>query len=280
MRKPIAFAVLLLTSLSSKAEFSIPGIPSQGLKATALTDKTLARTGLTVNEDDVVASQDANTLKLTETQLHDAEVWGLSLDEEKRYVFLMQNRSSVYYRGRHLTPVDILGINARSEMERTHFAELAARQEAQMVSKNIAWNNAFHKAYNELFEGIPVVGEAFDASLYAPAAYKPVILHAGDNLYFFVKPADTVTTVLLALIDAIGTTADTSLHLMLLGTDDLDIQQWANQNQIPRNLVTNGRIVLHHGEQHFEALTVNKKATPLLLLSAKGATHVVDLGRF
>ena len=279
MRHSIVLSVLLVVSGITHAQFSIPGIETQRFNALTSTDKTLAQTGLAINEDDITPDQDTNKLTLTETQLHEASVWGLTIDEEKRYVQLMQNRSAIYYKGLHQTPIDILGINARDEAERDHFAELASRQEAQKVSKNIAWNNAFYKAYNQLFKDVPVVGE-FDPSPYAPDNYKPVVLKPNDTLYWFIKPEHAVKTVLLPLIEALQSTPNTTLHLMLLGVDDAGVQQWANVQQIPRELVSTGQITLNHGELSFDALTVKNKATPLLLLARDGASSVVDLGRF
>ena len=279
MRQSIVLSMLLIVSGIACAQFSIPGIETQRFNALASTDKTLAQTGLAVNEDDITPDQDTNTFKLTEAQLHEASVWGLTDDEEKRYAQLMLNRSGLYYEGLRQTPIDILGINARDEAERDHFAELASRQEAQKVSKNIAWNNAFYKAYNQLFKDVPIVG-AFDASPYAPDHYKPVALKPNDTLYWFIKPEHAVKTVLLPLIEALQSTPNTTLHLMLLGTDDNGVQQWANVQQIPRELVSNGQITLNHGELSFDALTLKHKATPLLLLARDGASSVVDLGRF
>jgi integrating conjugative element protein (TIGR03759 family) len=275
----LALISAIIISGTSQAEFNIPGIQTQQFNALASTDKTLAQTGLSVNENDITSDQDANKLALTEAQLHDASVWGLTVDEEKRYVQLMQNRSAIYYKGLRQTPIDILGINARNDVEREHFAELGARQEAQKVAKNIAWNNAFYKAYNQLFKDIPVVGE-FDTSPYSPNNYQPVVLAPNDTLYWFIKPEHAVKTVLLPLIEAIQSTPNTTLHLMFLGAEPIDIQLWANRHQIPRDLVTQGQITLSQGELSFGALTLKKKTTPLLLLARNGSSSVVDLGRF
>ena len=281
MSKHTLMLALMVAGLPVYADLNIPGIAMHSNASNALvaTDKTLAKTGLSVNEDDMTAGQDLNTLKLDPLQLHEAKVWGLTEDEEKRYVFLMQNKSAIYYKGLRQTPVDVLGLNARSEEEREHFATLSAAQEAQKVSKNIAWNNAFYKAYNQIFAGVPVVGD-FDASPYAPSAYKPIILNSGDTLYLFIKTDDAIKTILLSLIEAINTSANTRLHIMLLECDDIGIQLWANQNQIPKTLVSSGNLTLNHGELSYEALNVAKKKTPLLLLARNGASSVVDLGVF
>lgn len=259
--------------------FHIPGIESQHISPLTQTDPTLAKTGLSINEDDITSDQNIYQIKLSDTQIHEAQVWGLTQDEEKRYVALMQNKSALYYDGLRQTPLDILGINARDEAERIHFAELSARAEAQKVAKNIAWDNAFRKAYNELFKNVPVVGD-FDASPFAPNNYQPITLNSNDQLYWFIKQDHAIKTVLLPLLEAIQTTSNTTLHLMLMDATDIDIQQWANLNQIPRELVSAGRITLNHGELSFKALTIKNKTTPMLLLARNGESHVVDLGRF
>lgn len=271
----------LVLSTSAFANLTIPGISLHHANdnALTLTDKTLAKTGLSVNEDDITSDQDMNTLKLTPLQMHESKVWGLTEEEEKRYVFLMNNRSSVYYKGLNLTPIDILGINARNEGERDRFAKLSAETEAQKVTKNIAWNNAFYKAYNQLFADVPVVGD-FDPTPFSPAVYKPIELNQGDSLFLFITSDDPIKTILLALIDAVNTTPNTRLNLMILHADDLSIQLWANKNQLPHALVLSGKITLNHGELNYEALSLTKKSTPLLLLARQGKSSVVDLGVF
>lgn len=278
----LKYPVLMLALFScdaAQAELNIPGLKEQPVNTLAIFDQTLAKTGLTFNEDDLTSDQDLNSINLDESQLHEAKVWGLTLDEEKRYVLLMQNKSKLYYEGLRQTPLDILGINARNETERNHFAELAATQEAQKVTKNIAWNNAFHTAYNNLFAHVPVVGD-FDPSPFSPYAHNPVQLTPGDTLYFFVKETDAVKTILLMLAEAIEQTPDTRLNLMLLGFDDASIQIWANKYQLPQHLVNSGRISLNFGEQNYQALQVTQKTTPLLLLSKNGHSNMVDLGKF
>jgi len=279
MLKLTALAISLFSTQLAFAELNIPGISSQTLNTLTAQDQTLARAGLTINDDDVTSEQDINKVQLNEQQLHEAKVWELTLDEEKRYVLLMQNRSTIYYKGLRQTPLDILGLNARTETERNHFADLAAMQEAQKVSKNIAWNNAFYKAYNKLFANVPVVGD-FDPSPYSPYAHKPVQLNQGDTLYFFIKPDDAVKTILMVLLDAIENAPTTRLHLMLIDSDELSIQLWANKHQIPQHLVNSSQITINHGNQNYQALTVKKKTTPLLLLSKNGSSSIVDLGKF
>lgn len=279
MLKPSIASLLIILSGKTCAELSIPGIAQSQLNPLTISDKTLANTGLSQNIDDISTDQDTHTVQLSAAQIHEAKVWGLTLDEEKRYILLMQNKSAIYYEGFRQTPLDILGINARTEEERNHFAELSAVFEAQKVSKNLAWNHAFYLAYNKLFKDVLIVGKT-DLSRYSPQQYKPIRLEPDDNLYLFIKPTDAVKIILLSLSEAIKNTANTHLNIMLLGTNDLGIQAWASQHQIPKKMVASNQISLNHGELNFNALQGVNKKTPLLLLARNNTSTIVDLGRF
>ncbi|HFL2715770.1 TPA: TIGR03759 family integrating conjugative element protein [Legionella pneumophila] len=279
MSRYAAMICSLLICDAACAELNIPGLNQQALSINSVEDPTLVKTGLNLNEDELTTDQDINKLQLSDEQMHEAKVWGLSLDEEKRYILLMQNKSKFYYEGLRQTPVDILGLNARNEHERNHYADLSAKQEAQKVSKNLAWNNAFYKAYNKLFTNVPVVGD-FDPSPYSPYAHKPIQLNPGDTLFFFIKDKDPINSILMTLFEAIEQTPNTQLHLMLLDMDDSAIQLWANQHQVPQHLVHNSRISLNHGELSYQSLKAHKKTLPLLLLAQNGRSNIIDLGRF
>ncbi|STX28443.1 bile acid beta-glucosidase [Legionella beliardensis] len=273
MHKLFTLIIGLVLSYQSIAGLYIPTIITPPIQTT---NNALVKAGLAEFHDEVIEDKD---FQLNDVQRQEARVWGLSESEEKRYLQLMQSRSGTYYKDLHMTPVDILGLNARDDTERAHFAELAALQEAQKVAQNIAWNNAFYHAYNKLFKDVPVVGD-FDPSPYSPYAHQPINLNAGEILYLFVREDDSVTTILLQLIDAINRTPNTRLNLLFLDMDNSAIQLWANTHQLPIELVNNQRITLNPGNQQYESLKLDKKQTPLLLLSNGRSSQVVDLGRF
>jgi integrating conjugative element protein (TIGR03759 family) len=278
MLKPVCLIFSLLITPVAMA-LSIPNIQTPAWELPTLHDSALLKAGLHEEVDDLTDEQRHERVQLSTQQLHDAEIWGLTSDEEKRYVQLMKNRSNVYYEGLRMTPIDILGLNSQNDSERLHFAELAAKQEAIKVTQNLAWNNAFHEAYNKLFKGIPVVGD-FDPAPFSPHAYKPLILSAGESLYLFIKDDDAIKTVLMILIEAIQASPNTQLNLLFLDMDEGAIQTWANRHEVPRALVHGKRITLNQGELAYEALSLKKKNTPLLLLAQDGAATPIDLGRF
>lgn len=276
--------VLLLLSgacfiSSSMASVAIPSVQDNAWQSLDVQQNALARAGITDVIDDLTDKQRFEQVELSVEAIHEAKVWGLTTDEEKRYLKLMKNKSGVYYEGRNLTPVDILGLNAQSDIERAHFAELAAKHEAIKVAQNLAWNNAFHEAYKKLFEKTPVVNH-FDPAPYSPHSYHPIKLSQGELLYLFISPKDQINTTLMVLKDALLETPNTSLHLFFLNMSDMDIQSWAKQHEIPEDLVKHRRITLNQGLLGFEALPLKNKTTPLLLQGSGQMASVVDLGRF
>lgn len=273
MPKEIALALGFMFTHGANATLSIPNIINPQWDEST---NALAKAGLYEFHDDLV---DEKTLPLNDNHRHEAKVWQLTEAEEQRYLNLMRSKSTLYYHGLNMTPVDILGLNARDDAERAHFATLAARHEAQKVAQNIAWNNAFHQAYNQLFKDIPVVGQ-FDPTPFSPHAHQPITLNPGAQLYLFIKPDDSVKSIVLQLIDAIQRTPNSQLHVLCVDMDNEAMQRWANQHQLPMLLIAARKLTLNPGQQQFDSLSLQHKKTPLLLLAQEKQSQVVDLGRF
>ncbi|WP_028389157.1 TIGR03759 family integrating conjugative element protein [Legionella fairfieldensis] len=279
MRTLLLSIALSGLSLQVMATPAIPGFSEPGLRPSTITDKAIAKTGLSTYQDDITADQGMDDLTLDSKALHEAQVWGLSVEEEKRYLALMKNRSAFFYEGLHLTPIDILGLNARNDAERTHFAQLAAHIEAQKVAQNLAWNQAFYKAYNTLFEGQTVIDSDFDPRPYSPVSHTPVQLKAGDELFLFIRLEDSAQSMAMMLSDAVLKYPGTRLHFMILKADNAAIQALAHRFGLAHELVQKGLITLNHGELHYESLSLSDKQTPLLVLVRKGHSSLVDLGK-
>lgn len=279
MRKCICFLLSLYMMPCVASPISVPQIQDNTVarynaRASALTD-----VGVFDVKDDLTDEQQHEQVALSPEAIHEAKVWELSLEEEKRYLQLMKNKSAIYYQGLRMTPLDILGLNAQSDAERDQFATRAAKHEAMKVAQNIVWNNAFHEAYKKLFENVPIVGD-FDPAPFSPHAYRPLQLSQGEELYLFIKPDDAIQTVLMLLQEAIQETPNTRLHLLLLNMNESEIQAWANRHEVPLEFVHQKRITLSQGLLAYDALSLKKKSTPLLLLAKGNRSTVVDLGRF
>lgn len=249
-----------------------------GEEKVALPDEGTASRGLRVNPDDITLAQAKADIPLNASQLHEAEVWGLTSQEEQRYVYLMQNKSGVFYRGRHLSPVWILGLNARTDSERTHYAELAAQQEAQYVVQNLAWETAFHQAYKDLTADLPVV-KPFDLSPYSPITHEAVKWQANDVVNYFVNPKEPVGNALTSLLMAQQQYSSLRLNFYFVGhPSNQAIQTWANQQSLPLDWVRSGRITLNQGDGLLASLGRPNKTTPLILLVRNGQSIPLDAG--
>ncbi len=266
----------------------LPGLAMAGIHLSGINEATLdnasndfdfAKTGIHKNIDDITDDQDIEAVQLSEKDKHAALVWELTDTEMKRYNLLMDNKSGIYYEGLKLTPLDILGINARNEQERDHFAQMSAKFEAQKVAKNLAWNNAHYRAYQKVVAGLPVI-QHFDASKYGPHAYRPIQLKSGQQLHFYLKKEDAVTTLVSPLVKAIEESQNTLLVLDCIDCNSSDMQLWANNHNIPKNLVDEGRIRLDLGSIQFDGLNMplKEKKTPLLISVIGGHANLVDLG--
>jgi len=101
---------------------------------------------------------------LVSTTIGKAADWNLNETEWKHYLTLMQGPSGRYYP--HLTPLEVLGINADNPEDLKHFAELSVLREHEKVEKELRFNAAFQEAANRLYSEEPVI-KPFDFSHYS-----------------------------------------------------------------------------------------------------------------
>lgn len=241
--------------------------------------------GILAFQDDITKDQDLDKLKLTEEEKHQAQVWGLTKEQEKRYTFLMNNKSGTYYKNTKLTPVEILGINAKDDGERNYYAMLDASQEWQKNAKILAFNTAFQKATRQMqnMQGIPIIRE-FDYTKYSPYSYEPINLQSNDKLMLFIKLNDSVKPIISYLINSITKNPKIQLNIYFIEDgikeEKEKITQWAKGQNIPFDMVNKKEITLNFGSKQYEELKDIKKKTPILTLIRNGKSRLVDTGRF
>lgn len=96
-----------------------------------------------------------------------AQIWGLNDEEMLRAKLLLEGpRKS--FSVENLSPVEALGIHARSEAERRKYAELFARALHDDVERSLAWNSAFTEAMQRLYPNEPVVSSVGLPPVVAP----------------------------------------------------------------------------------------------------------------
>ncbi len=231
-------------------------------------------------EDDITPDQNAAAVVLTSDEKHQAAVWGLSPGEEMRYVLLMQNRSGMYYNqdGVLATPIDVLGLNARTDTERNKYAELSAYQDSVKHAKELAYQSSYDAAMKQLgvqYHLTPI--RPFDVSPFSPYKNAPVQLQSGDRLMFYVHPGDNtveITTDLLKMMDS-DTGVQLNVYFMGNATQG-DAVSWAKANNIPEVMVQSGAITLNLSFNNSQ----NVETTPAMYLVRNGQSQAVNLSKF
>ncbi len=252
------------------------GFKSKTTQVQNTQDPETAVKGLSQNQDDVYSDQNIDDVKLTPEQKHEAVVWGLTQNEEKRYLLLMQNRSGNYWSQHQLTPVEILGINARDPKERAHFADLYAAQLQQRVGKELAWMVSATKAKKSLNKGTPVV-QSFDVKPYSPY-YQGNSLQAGDSLFLFTTINTESHHVTSTLLNQLEKTNFTVNIYFVDKPSNKAVQAWASSQNIPYNLVQKGTITLNTNAGHFDEIQ-GDKTLPVMVVVRNGRSERVDLSR-
>nr|WP_321897496.1 TIGR03759 family integrating conjugative element protein [Burkholderia cepacia] len=177
---------------------------------------------------------------LDERQARD---WGLRNEEWARYRELMAGPLGVY--SPHLDPLTALGIEARSDEERNHFAELQARAEARRVEKTLAYQRAYDAAWQRLFPGQPRVSLPGGQAPVQAAVQAPGIASTGSGrTAVFVKAGCAPCEQRVRQLQAAGTPFD--LYMVGSRGDDARIRQWATQAGIDPARVRARTITLNH----------------------------------
>ena len=280
-------ASLVVVSNLCSAAFAAPNWQTKQSSITALqaqnspVDAGTYSHGLKVNPDDMTQEQIDKPIKLTPDEQHQAKVWQLTQAQEQRYLMLMQNRSQINYAGRHLSPVWMLGLNARTQPERMYYAKLAAKQEMQLIAQNLAWNSAYHDAFKQLTKGMPLV-KPYNVAKFSPYSYQPAKLVAHDSLSLFTTVKAPVTSILVNLLMSMRAHPSVQLNIYIVGKSlsNDDIQHWANEHSIPVQWVSDKRITLNNGNAAYNRLVLKSKTLPILILLRDGKASLVDTGRF
>ncbi len=127
----------------------------------------LTSSGAQVNNSQETTTQVANSITISTSPAAD---WQLTEEEWQLYQRLMQGPSGRWYR--ELSPPAVLGLNAATLPEQQHFARLAAQQEHDKITRELAFNQAFTAALRELYPAEPII-RRFELSPFNPNPHGP-----------------------------------------------------------------------------------------------------------
>ncbi|EOE0842255.1 TIGR03759 family integrating conjugative element protein [Ectopseudomonas hydrolytica] len=166
-----------------------------------------------------------------------ARDWGLNTEEWTRYRDLMQGPLGVY--SPHIDPLTALGIEARSDQERQHYAQLQVAAEAQRVEKLLAYQRAYDDAWQRLHADMPRV-----ILPDAGPAFSPAVTAANGRPALFVKEACPACDQAALQLQAAGRAFD--IYVVDSGADDARIRAWALRIGIDPAKVRSGQVTLNH----------------------------------
>lgn len=288
MQRPLFFIVLTMSL--SVLTINAWALDFQMLKQKKSTEQTNAskksipdpetyERGLTVFQDDVLPNQNVKSITLTPAQKHQAQVWGLTPLQEKRYVILMQNRSGLYWHQMHLSPPEILGVNARNPRERRFYARLYAKQLNARIAKELAWQVAASRAKAALNRGRPLV-RPFDVTPFNPYHQTPLTLQPNDALFLLTQPKLNVRRLIATVLSQLKLHPTARFNIYFSGkVSASQIQHWAAKENIPVSLVKSKRITLNTHLGPFAKWPASSSVPQLILVRA-GLARRLDLSRF
>ncbi|ENG6274271.1 TIGR03759 family integrating conjugative element protein [Yersinia enterocolitica] len=184
-------------------------------------------------------SQQGNTASVSTTlqaleeaqSKKNAQEWGLTTEEWQRYQQLSKGRRGILSPG--LDPITTLGIEARSEEERRHYADLSVKQDFQRVEAELAFQREVNAAWVRVYPGILPVRSAGDAG------------QGNGRLALFVRadcgaPCESKVASLL--------TSQRLLDIYLVGSEGKDeaVRAWAKKLVIPVERVKAKTLTLNH----------------------------------
>ncbi|MCW9718558.1 TIGR03759 family integrating conjugative element protein [Avibacterium sp. 21-599] len=184
-----------------------------------------------------VVSQGVNVQDINEqhSQVDKWSEWGLTHEEWTRYEALMKGPRGIWTPT--LDPLVTLGVEARSESERQHFAELLAKKEFQRAEKEIAFQIAYNQAFQKLYPNI--LPFRMDESNQT--------LSSAENrvIYFTRTDCESCRDDLRKIMDY---AKSVPLDIYVVDSEQKDdkIRDWAVKNNIDIDKVRRRQITLNH----------------------------------
>ena len=171
-----------------------------------------------------------------------AQSWGLSESEWQRYRSLLHGIRGTISPAT-LSPLEVLGIHARDDAERTRYAEqwaIAMRDDAERI---LAFQRAYDEANRRLFPNTPLI----DAAELPPRSSTEAELRPSDRVLVFVRPAcsdcESLLTRVLASRDKFA-----GVDIFVAGVapgDDQAVRAWAGSQHIDPAWVQSRQVTLN-----------------------------------
>ena len=203
--------------------------------------------GVTDQEgSDIQSARFSNTAQGA-TEKTRAELWGLSRDDWQRYRTLMQGiRGSISPAS--LSPIEVLGIHARTEEERHRYAQRWAMMMREDAERILAFQHAYDEAQQRLFPQAQLI-DAVKLAMHQSTT-KPALegeLGPTDRVLFFTATDCVACDALLdRLLARLPTIDGIDIYLLdVAPADEGRIREWAGSRKIEPGWVHGRRVTLN-----------------------------------
>ena len=219
--------------------------------------------GLQTAEAQSVDGLDQTATELTDSKQTElqarADQWGLNETEYQRYLELMTGpRGSLS--DPTITPIEVLGIEARSMAEREKYAELYVEMMARETDKALAFTRTVHATWQRTHGDVKVLDhgrinasrEAFGSRYSA----LPIGLKRPGRLMIFTRldcaPCRSDVTGALGKVDA-GKFVGADIYFIDLDQgSDAAIRQWAQGLNLPLEKIRARHVTLNYDQGEYE----------------------------
>lgn len=181
--------------------------------------------------------------------------WGLTESEWAKYQDIMQGPRGTWTP--NISPVSVLGLNAASEVERTRYAKIAARQDWQRLMNERAWHLAYKSAKEDYFGQQISMIDVESASIEHIDSESKLVMFTDDSC---------IQVCQKTLEQVIQSKAH--LDVYFIGKiERADIIQWASTHSVPPELVNDaGLITLNIDRGLFKAMSPDNANLPQVYL--------------
>lgn len=196
----------------------------------------------------------------TRLQFNIASAWGINEEDYQRYKDLETGPRGII--SPNLDPLTTLGIEARNDSERRHYAELWVKQEYERTEKELKFQREVDAAWKRLMPNMLPVNMGNAAG----------IAHdSGGRLALFVREADCQRCD-ARLSAVLADKRPVDIYLVDSGGSDQKLRNWAQQHRIPAEQVRERRITLNHDAGRW--MRYGNGIMPVLLQQGESGWHI------
>jgi integrating conjugative element protein (TIGR03759 family) len=220
------------------------------------------------------------------TLAESAARWQLSIDEYRRYLSAVSGLRGKISDAR-ITPIEVLGIEARDDAERQHYAELYVEMMWADAGKVLAYTRAVQDAWERLHPGAQLVSlERIDEWRARHGSARPPLAgRTAARLIVFTRTGcGSCDGKVRAALSAVAAGRASGADLYVLGvpaSHDDKIRAWARTIPIPPDLVEAGTVTLNYDngtmKQMMDRMRMTLTVPSVIARSPQGALAIASL---